>query len=152
MLVYRIASTRYIDDLSGTGARLHGGRWNRKGTAVIYTATNRALATVEYLVHLPLSLLPNDLSIVTLEIPDRIHIKAVELGALPPNWRDYPAPPTLGALGTEWAMAFETLLLRVPSAVVEHEWNMLINPGHPEMTQVQIAAVEPYSFDARLLR
>ncbi|MDH3598898.1 MAG: RES family NAD+ phosphorylase [Candidatus Tectomicrobia bacterium] len=42
--------------------------------------------------------------------------------------------------------------MRVPSAVVEHEWNMLINPGHPEMAQVNIAEVEPYPFDARLLR
>ncbi len=150
--MYRIANIRYIRDLSGTGARLHGGRWNQKGTPVIYTATNRALATVEYLVHLPLSLLPNNLSIVTLDIPDSVHIKAVTLDDLPANWRDYPAPPALGMLGTDWGVASATLLLRVPSAVVEHEWNILINPGHPEMTQVKIIGVEPYHFDARLLR
>lgn len=152
MIVYRIAHTRYIRDLSGTGPRLHGGRWNQKGTSVIYTATSRALATVEYLVHLPLSLLPSDLSIVTLDIPDSVHIKEVGLETLPHNWRDYPAPPVLSALGTDWVISSETLLLRVPSAVVQHEWNVIINPGHPEMTQVRIVSVEPYHFDARLLR
>ncbi len=152
MIVYRIANTRYIRDVSGTDARRHGGRWNQKGTPVISTATNRALATVEYLVHLPLSLLPSDLSIATLDIPDSVHIKEVALEALPPHWRDYPAPSTLGVLGTDWSVASETLLLRVPSAVVEHEWNILINPGHPEMTQIKITGVAPYHFGARLLQ
>ena len=73
MQVFRIAKTRRIRDLSGTGAMLHGGRWNRKNIPVIYTAETRSLATVEFLVHISLfSIIPKNLSIASLEIPDDI--------------------------------------------------------------------------------
>ena len=150
MQLFRIANTRYINDLTGTGARIYGGRWNHKGTGVIYTSENRSLATVEYLVHVPLSIVPGDLSIACLEIPDRIIPKQISLTDLPPNWRDYPAPPELADLGTNRALANESLLLRVPSAVVENEFNVLINPMHLDMSYVAILHVESYTFNKRL--
>jgi RES domain-containing protein len=150
--VYRITTDRYSKDLSGIGARLHGGRWNPQGISVVYTAESRALATVEYLVHVPLSLVPRALRLVTLYIPDSILCKTIAISDLPASWRDYPALPTLADLGASWATVQETLLLRVPSAVVVQEYNVLINPLHPDMPQVTIAQVEPYQFDTRLLR
>jgi RES domain-containing protein len=150
--VYRIAKTQYIYDLTGMGARLYGGRWNPKGISMVYTSESRALATVEYMVHVPLSLIPYDLSLATVDIPDWITSQTIAISNLPANWRDYPAPPALADLGTQWALSRETLLLRVPSVVVEHEWNVLINPLHPDTPHVTIAQVEPYQFDARLLR
>jgi RES domain-containing protein len=150
--VYRITSNRYSRDLSGTGARLHGGRWNPKGISVVYTTESRALATVEYLVHVPLSLVPRDLSLVTLHIPDTIPCKTMAISDLPANWRDYPPPLALADLGAQWVTALETLWLRVPSAVVAQEYNVLITPLHPDMPHITIAHVEPYQFDARLLR
>lgn len=152
MHVYRITTTRYSRDLSGTGARLYGGRWNPKGISVVYTAESRALATVEYLVHVPLSLVPRDLSLVTLHLPEAIPWTTVALVDLPANWRDYPAPSALADLGAHWAFAQETLALRVPSAVVAQEYNVLLNPLHPDMAQVTIVQVDPYQFDPRLLR
>lgn len=152
MFVYRIAKTKYIHDLSGTGARVYGGRWSKKGIGIIYTSENRALATVEYLVHVPLSLVPGDIGIATLKIPDGITPQEISISGLPANWRDYPAPPELAEIGTRWALANDTLLLRVPSAVVEHECNILINPSHPDMKHVSISQTERYTLDARLLR
>ena len=151
MHVYRIAKTQYIYDLTGIGARLYGGRWNPKGIGMVYTAESRALATVEYLVHVPLSLVPRDLRMATLHIPDGIMFKTIATGDLPAKWRDYPAPSALADLGMQWALSRETLLLRVPSTVVEHEWNVLINPLHPDMPHITIAQVEPCHFDPRLL-
>ena len=96
MHVFRITKTLYSWDLSGTGARLHGGRWNPKGISVVYTAESRALATVEYLVHVPLSLIPRDLQMVTVHIPDWITPKTIAMADLLPtggtiphhrNWR-----------------------------------------------------------------
>ena len=152
MRVYRIAKSQYVRDLSGMGARLYGGRWNQRGIGVVYTAESRALATVEYLVHVPLSLIPRDLSMATLQIPHEIIPKTLSTATLPANWRDYPAPSVLADLGTQWALSRETLLLRVPSVVVEREWNVLINPLHPDMPHVMITQVEAYQFDTRLLR
>lgn len=152
MIVYRIAKTRHIRDLSGMGARLYGGRWNNKGIAIVYTSENRSLATVEYLVHVPMSLIPGDLSIASIKIPNSIKPKDVSPGDLPNNWRDYPPPPELAEIGAKWALSIDTLLLRVPSAVVENEFNILINPQHPDIKRITISKIEHFRFDTRLLR
>ena len=95
--------SHYLDPLQpgsvGTGARLYGGRWNPQGISVVYAAESRALATVEYLVHVPLSLVPRDLSLVTLHIPDGIPYTTITIADLPANWRSYPPPPALADLG-----------------------------------------------------
>ncbi len=151
MKVYRIAKEKYINDLSGTGARLYGGRWNNKGIGIIYTSETRALATVEYLVHAALAMIPTDLCIATLEIPDSITAKEILIPDLPANWRICPAPFELARIGNNWALGNETLLLRVPSVVVEHEFNILINPAHPDIKYVIISHIENYRFDNRLV-
>ncbi len=151
MIVYRIAKSKYIHDLTGTGARLYGGRWNQKGTGIIYTSETRALATVEYLVHVPLSMVPDDLRIVSIEIPDGI-VHEVRVSDLPGNWRNFPAVVELAERGTRWVSANDTLLLRVPSAVVDHEFNILINPSHPDIKHVTISTVENYRLDERLFQ
>jgi len=149
---FRIAKTRHIRDLSGIGAMLHGGRWNRRNIPVVYSSENRSLATVEFLVHVSLSIVPNDLSIACLEIPDNVVSEQISINDLPENWREYPAPPELAKLGSEWALEKRSLLLRVPSVVVPNEFNILINPRHQEIYTVTLSRVERYTFDSRLLR
>lgn len=102
MQAFRIAKTRHIRDLSGIGAMLHGGRWNRRNIPVVYASENRSLATVEFLVHVSLSIVPNDLSIACLEILDNVVSEQISINDLPENWREYPAPPELAKLGSEW--------------------------------------------------
>jgi len=152
MLVYRIAKNDVVRDLTGTGAKLFGGRWNHRGTAVVYTSETRALATVELLVHVSLSNAPRGLMIATIEIPDKIVPEEVPRASLPRGWRDYPPPREVADLGTRWAKANKSLLLRVPSAVVKQEYNILINPLHPEMQRVALREVEAFEFDKRLIR
>ena len=152
MKVYRIAKTPHTNDISGTGARIYGGRWNLKGSSIIYTSESISLATVEYLVHVPLSIVPTNISLITLQILNEITPKEISVSDLPRNWREYPAPSRLAELGTNWARSNESLLLRVPSVVVEHEFNILINPSHPDMKHVTIFQVESYIADKRLFR
>ena len=152
MQAFRIAKTQHIRDLSGIGAVLYGGRWNRKNIPVIYSSVNRALAAVEFLVHVPLSIVPSHLSIACLEIPDDIIPEQILMTQLPSNWRDYPAPPELADWGSEWALSRRSLLLRVPSVVVVNEFNLLISPKHPDINRVTISQVESYLFDKRLFR
>jgi RES domain-containing protein len=152
MRVYRLAKANYIGDLSGAGARSAGGRWNVKGTAVLYTAESRALATVEYLVHVPIAIIPRNLRMATMEAPDAAPKQVVSINDLPPNWNRYPPPPELARIGTGWISKNSHLLLYVPSAVVPGEHNVLINPLHPDMKHVKLVDVEVYKFDRRLLQ
>jgi len=154
MKVYRIAMRDYINDLSGIGAREFGGRWNHKGTSIVYTSEGRPLAILECLVNFPMPVSPKalDLKIATIVIPDVIIPKRISISDLPSNWRDYPAPLELADIGTKWARKKETLLLRVPSAIVHQEFNILINSLHPDMKRVKVSHVENYKLDARLLR
>lgn len=152
MQVYRVARSTYINDLSGNGARIYGGRWNHKGTGVIYASESRSLVMVECLVHVPLAIAPADLRIAIIEIPDRVIPKQISKRDLPSNWRDYPAPQELLEIGTNWVLKNESLLLRVPSAVVENEFNILINPAHSDINTVKISRVDSFTFDRRLMR
>lgn len=152
MQLYRIAKAAFARDVTGQGAAAYGGRWNHRGTFVLYTAESRALATVEYLVHVALPLAPGGLSLATLEVPDRCAIETVDPASLPANWRAAPAPARLADLGSAWAQAARTLLLRVPSAVVDQEFNVLVNPAHPDAARLKLVRVEPCRLDERLLR
>lgn len=152
MHLFRIAKTVYIRDLSGGGPRRYGGRWNHKGTAVIYAAESRSLATLEYLVHVPLPYEPLGLSVATLIVPDGASVHELRPSELPAAWNRFPAPSSLADLGSEWVRGNASLLLRVPSAVVDDEFNLVINPGHPEMAEVRVEDVTTYAFDERLLR
>lgn len=87
----------------------------------------------------------------TIEISDDVRPEVIALHSLPSNWRKKPAPSKLADLGTAWAQAKRSLLLRVPSAVVEHEFNILINPAHPDMPRVAVVNVEKLTINDHLL-
>ncbi|HIP83811.1 MAG TPA: RES domain-containing protein [Desulfocapsa sulfexigens] len=42
MDAYRIGKKQFINDLSGTGAAMYGGRWNYPGYRVVYMLQNRS--------------------------------------------------------------------------------------------------------------
>jgi len=152
MVVYRISRRKFIRDLSGLGAKVHGGRWNPKGVSLVYTSESTALALLEYYVHADSAFLPTDVAIASIHMPDDVSRKEILIGDLPPDWRTYPAPVQLSRIGEGWAKSGESLLLFIPSVVVPKERNVLINPGHPLMKDVSIIDVEDYSFDERLGR
>ena len=131
---------------------MYGGRWNKKGTSVLYSAENRSLATVEYLVHIPMALLPVDIYIAEIFIPDEIDYEQIKVKDLPAHWPTYPAPLDLTEIGEMWIKNNKTLLLKVPSSVVKNEWNILINPNHELFNEIKITGIELYNFDERLIK
>ena len=149
-LVYRIALAKHARDLSGKGARLTGGRWNAKDTAIIYASESRSLAAMELLVHVSLTDIPEEIKIVSIGIPDTSIPNQINPSHLPKDWRKNPAPFSLADIGTKWVFSMESLLLRVPSAVMMHEFNILINPMHPDMKSVNIVEEETFIYDERL--
>jgi len=100
-------------------------------------------------VNVPITLLPEDFKIATISVPDHL-IQALSVDSLPANWRHYPAPEQLADIGSEWAREQKILARKVPSAVVEDEYNILINPLHPDMKYVSLVEVRAFVFDDRL--
>ena len=152
MKLFRIAKEQHIGGLSGIGARLYGGRWNHKGVAVVYASESRALAALEYLVHVPMSTIPRDLEMMELVIPEQIIPENIDTADLPLKWREYPPPQRLATLGSNWVHSNRSLLLRVPSAVVENEFNVLINPEHEDLKRIRTIGPVQFEFDGRLLK
>ena len=152
MKLFRIAKEQHIGGLSGIGARLYGGRWNHKGVAVVYASESRALAALEYLVHVPMSTIPRDLEMMELVIPEQIIPENIDTADLPLKWREYPPPQRLATLGSNWVHSNRSLLLRVPSAVVENEFNVLINPKYEDLKRIRTIGPVRFEFDSRLLK
>jgi RES domain-containing protein len=150
MILYRIANCNYAGDLTGTGTRLYGGRWNSEGKPMLYTASSRALAVLEVLVHLPPLLVPDNFCLVEIEIPED-NIYVLNPALLPANWREIPPPVTLRQLGDEFLKKRECLAMKVPSSIVPAEYNYLINPLHPAAWAIKLTNTEAFSFDERLL-
>lgn len=151
MRVYRISSEKYISDLSGEGARLFGGRWNHKGYRVLYTSQSKALAALEVLANTPVLSLPQHFKCLTLKVPED-NIVIIDEDELPADWYEYPSPDALKQLGTHWLQSSESLVCRVPSALIQTEFNYLINPEHHNMQDVIIEEIVPFSFDKRLVQ
>ena len=149
MIVYRIAKKEYIEDLSGNGAKRSGGRWNPKGTPVLYCASTSSLAILEKLVSIDMDLLPDDLCIAALEIP-KSKILKIPKEELPKNWNHYPSPDALKSIGKSWIELGNFCTLQIPSAVNPMESNYLINVKHPLMEKIKIKEVTPFRIDHRL--
>jgi RES domain-containing protein len=149
MIVYRLSKGKYHRNLSGKGAEMYGGRWNSKGTALLYTSQSRALTFAEISMHIPFGVVPKDYFLVTIQIPDKAPILELAETDLPINWRSNPHLDSTQQIGDNFATALKYLVLRVPSAVVPQESNYLINPLHPTMKEVTIADVELFEFDSR---
>lgn len=150
MRVYRLSKSRYSHDLSGKGAELAGGRWNSKGKAVIYTSQSRALCTTEIAVHTPLGNIPMDYELVEITIPDTAEVKEIEFSDLPNDWKSIPHSHTTQDIGDSFLAENRFLVFKVPSAVVQGDFNYLINPLHRRFYEVEITLTEPFDFDARL--
>ena len=149
--VWRITSARYAERaLDGEGARLYGGRWNHPGTAVVYCSATLSLAALEYFVHLEPELAPPDLVTIAADLPAGLPLETLEIEALPPDWRIYPAPEKLKDLGTGWVRSGRTAVLLVPSAVIPPEMNVLLNPAHSDFAKIRSREAQPFSFDPRM--
>ncbi len=150
MMFYRLAKAAYSKDLSGKGAEIAGGRWNSKGVPMIYTAQSVALATTEIAVHVPLGILPKGYVAITYELPEETIIDVLKENQLPADYKSIPHSHSTQIIGDEFIIGKKALVLKVPSVVVQGDYNFLINPNHPDLSKVSILNIEPYEFDARL--
>ena len=133
----------------GEGARVWGGRWNSAGCAVVYTSATTSLGLLEKLVHTDASLLPSYATISVTFGADLV--KMLEPGGLPASWRSFPAPHELQRVGDAWVDSMRSCILEIPSVVVPHESNFILNPNHPEFASLEIGVPMPLEVDPRLV-
>lgn len=148
MIVYRLTKRKRANDLTGTGAALYPGRWNKQGTPVLYTGESKEIALLENLVHIPPMMTPK-LDILTLEIPDD-SITELKLSDLPINWYRFPAPTILSEIGQNWINDNKTLALKVPSSIIHTVSNYILNCNHERFDSIKILEQKAFYFDARL--
>jgi len=152
MQAYRLSKQIYASTLSGKGAAIKGARWNSIGVEIIYTATNRSLAMAEVAVHFSLATLPSDYMMVTIHIPDDISLKKLNPTDLPIDWNTFPHPSTTQAIGDQFIADNEYCVLQIPSAVTQGDYNILINPNHPDFKRIKIIETEVFPFDKRIFK
>jgi len=146
---WRIVKPEYADDaFSGEGAALHGGRWNSRGHPVVYTASSLALATLELLVGVRKAQRLREYTAIPCFFDEAI---VRQIGPLPDDWAGYPAPPMVQAIGNSWLLSHDSAVLKVPSSVIQSEFNYLLNPEHPDFRSIDIGKPMPFRLDYRLL-
>ena len=134
----------------GEGARRYGGRWNERGTPLVYLGGSLSLAALETFVHLTAEDARLAFVAIRVDIPDGVAVLALEPEQLPDNWREEPPPDACKALGTAWVKAGATAVLRVPSVIVPSECNYLLNPRHRDARRLKIRPPQPFGFDDRM--
>ncbi len=150
MKVYRIASAKYADDVTGEGSKIFGGRWNHKGVACIYTSESRALALLEYTVNINIYEIPRALYMITFEIQD--NVKSISESVLPGNWKNYPAPNETKDFGSKFLQSAEHAAIQIPSSIITDEYNYILNPLYKNSKQFKIVNMKDFIYDVRIKR
>lgn len=149
---FRIVKKKWsASAFDGEAAKYYPGRWNSRGTRMIYTASSRALAMLEVLVHVDSEdLIREHYSIFQVEFPDTC---LRELGTpLPRDWKANPAPSSTKSIGDDWGVRKTSLVLAVPSVIVPAEHLYLINPDHADFAKMVVGLEQAVDFDPRLAR
>jgi RES domain-containing protein len=150
MEVFRISKEAYAKELSSSGT---ANRWNLRGQHVIYSSSSRSLASLELIVHKGAVVPTEKYKVMILSIADDDYLlKQLQIKDLPTNWRTFSAYPILQRIGSQWITNQESLVLKVPSAVIPFEYNYMINTEHPQFSsKVHLVRTEEYFWDSRLL-
>jgi len=148
---WRITPARYKDAaFNGEGAKEYGGRFNRVGTPMVYTSESLALATLELLTKINSRSRAKGRVCLAVRL-DEAQVFVRNEDDLPEGWDARPYGPTSQEIGDAWIRSQASLVLRVPSIVIPREHNYLINPRHPDASDLEIGDPEPLGLDPRIL-
>ncbi len=140
------------DAFTGEGARIGGGRWNHVGILVVYVSETLSLAALELFVNFTRKDLKLSKSLVAIpvDIPDSLRILEVSVSNLNPDWRMSPPSNSTKDIGTKWVQKGTTSILRVPSALIPDEHNLMLNPKHADFMKIKIGKPQPFALDERM--
>lgn len=152
MKAYRIAKKKYLEDLNGEGARLYGGRWNKKGVSMLYFSESLSLSLLEVLVHLDFKFLSSDFRYLEVEIPDASILPRIQLSDLDKNWRNNPPISSTKEFGGDWVASQKSLAIKVPSAILTMQSNIIVNPKHKLISELKILRSGKLDIDSRVFK
>lgn len=131
---------------------MYGGRWNSKGYPMLYTSSTRALAALEVLVHMPVNNVKfMDFSLISISLPEN-SLEEIKYNVIKKEMQENGLNSSFKSIGDDWIKRNSSLLLKVPSVVINEEFNFLVNPIHRDFGKVKILSKQPFNFDERLLR
>lgn len=149
---WRVTKAAYARTaFDGEGARRAGGRFNSKGTAVVYAADSLALALLEVAVHLPSYHGLRGRVAFRLTFEASI-VNTLTESDLPADWRSMPPARATQQLGDAWVREGQSAVLRVPSVVVPGAYNLVLNPAHEDFSRIEIEEPFPVPIDERLVK
>ena len=150
MNLYRIVQNKTrTTDLSGIGAFIAGGRWNSKGTYMLYTSENSSLAYLESLVHFERSRMPPHLFIMMLEVDSTANVYTFPDAEYHANWQN-PGLIANQKLGDQWMKEMRYLAIKIRSAINPSEFNYLLNSLFPRFHDlVKVISLEEIMTDGR---
>lgn len=148
--VFRITHKKWSTKLEASG---YAARWNSSGVFMIYSAENRSLACLENLVHRRGIGLDEMFCVMTIKIPKSIKIDELTVEDLPENWDalDEEAHLICRNIGDVWIKKQSACVMYVPSAIIDGERNLIINPMHKDFEKILIKKIEPFTFNKRLI-
>ena len=88
---------------------------------------------------------------VTITIPEN-NIKEIKINNLPDNWFVNPPADQLKSIGDHFIKNNIFLALKLPSAIMMEDFNLLLNPNHPDFSKVNLVATRTIQIDERLLK
>jgi RES domain-containing protein len=149
MEVFKICREKYANALNASDT---ANRWNKKEEFVIYAGGSRSLSTLETVVHRAAINISSSYKLLTISIKDKTPIKEITIKDLPANWNTIEGYIELQEIGSKWYNALETLILKVPSAIISQEYNYIINTKHLLFaTNIRLESAEDFALDKRLL-
>ncbi len=148
MIVYRFSHPKYANDISGTGAKLKGGRWNIIGLPLLYTSESISLCLLEVLANANTLEELQLIQLVEIDIPTNPSLHEIHLSQLKNEWwKDFEYSQWIGS---EILKENKALVIKCPSAIIEMESNYLINPLHVSFKKIGVNVIKKFRFDERL--
>jgi RES domain-containing protein len=106
----------------------------------------------EVAVHFTLATLPSDYMMITIFIPDDISLLKLNISDLPAGWNAFPHPVATQTIGDTFIAENKHCVLQIPSVVTQGDYNLLINPNHPDFAKIKIITAEKFPFDKRIFK
>ncbi|MBC7508907.1 MAG: RES family NAD+ phosphorylase [Ferruginibacter sp.] len=146
MIVYRITTDKWCRNLQASG---NTARWNSKGNFMIYSAGSRALACLENIVHRSGEMSGKIYKVMLIAIPASLQIQEIKKVSLHKDWKSLTNYSFCQQIGNHWLKEGISAIVKVPSVIIDEEFNYLINPQHNQFKKIKLVDVEQFSFDAR---